>query len=45
MGLNKKANMMDGFDVVRSLAQAREAAARSVAGQQPAAAGGVRAGT
>ena len=38
MGLNKKANMMDGFDVVRSLAQAREAAARSVAGQQPAAA-------
>lgn len=30
--------MMDGFDVVRSLAQARDAAARSVAGQQAPAA-------
>jgi cytoskeletal protein CcmA (bactofilin family) len=36
VALNKKANMMDGFDVVRSLAQAREAAARSAAGQAPA---------
>ena len=29
MALNKKANMMDGFDVVRSLDRAREAAART----------------
>lgn len=38
MALNKKANMMDGFDVVRSLAQAREAAARSAASQPSASA-------
>ena len=38
MALNRKTNMMDGFDVVRSLAQAREAASKSAAGQPPPAA-------
>ena len=35
VALNKKTNMMDGFDVVRSLAQAREAAARTASGALP----------
>ncbi|MBR4190179.1 MAG: polymer-forming cytoskeletal protein [Kiritimatiellae bacterium] len=35
MALNKKANMMDGFDVVRSLDRAREAAARTSSAPPP----------
>lgn len=38
MALNKKANMMDGFDVVRSLDRAREAAARTSSAPPPPAA-------
>lgn len=33
VALNRKTNMMDGFDVVRSLSQAREAAARTASAQ------------